>query len=333
MSFPDSGPQSPDAPRQSTDSSSTAAAAGTRAAAGPPDTHDTSGAPAASVLLVPPEGPALRPPVQASLHRTLAVARRHWLVLKRSPHRFFDVLVWPLVDTLLYGSIGLFAAKAAEAAGGAPGTTATVTLYLLGGTVLWHLVHQTQISLATGFLEETWSRNILGLLATPMRDWEYLAGVGLFALARTAASTLAVAVLAYAAYAFDVTTLGIGLIPVAALLLACGWAVALLVVGLVLRYGSGAEALVWGALSVVMPLSGVFYPVSTLPAALRPVAEVLPTTHVFAVGRELAAGNGIPWRDLGVATAGTAVLIALSLFALSRMLRTFRRRGLVTRYS
>ncbi|MET9805088.1 ABC transporter permease [Streptomyces halstedii] len=333
MTFPESGPQSPDAPRQSPDSPSTAAAAGTHAASGPPDTHDTSGAPATSVLLVPPEGPALRPPVQASLHRTLAVARRHWLVLKRSPHRFFDVLVWPLVDTLLYGSIGLFAAKAAEAAGGAPGTTATVTLYLLGGTVLWHLVHQTQISLATGFLEETWSRNILGLLATPMRDWEYLAGVGLFALARTAASTLAVAVLAYAAYAFDVTTLGIGLIPVAALLLACGWAVALLVVGLVLRYGSGAEALVWGALSVVMPLSGVFYPVSTLPAALRPVAEVLPTTHVFAVGRELAAGNGIPWRDLGVATAGTAVLIALSLFALSRMLRTFRRRGLVTRYS
>ncbi|MEK8146012.1 hypothetical protein NKH18_46965 [Streptomyces sp. M10(2022)] len=118
----------------------------------------------------------------------LAVARRHWLVLKRSPHRFFDVLVWPLVDTLLYGSIGLFAAQAAERPV-APGATATVTVYLLGGTVLWHLVHQTQISLATGFLEETWSRNILGLLATPMRDWEYLAGVGLFALARTVVST------------------------------------------------------------------------------------------------------------------------------------------------
>ncbi|MEU0126641.1 ABC transporter permease [Streptomyces sp. NPDC006289] len=277
--------------------------------------------------------PPLRTPVQASLHRILAVARRHWLVLKRSPHRFFDVLVWPLVDTLLYGSIGLFAAQAAEAAGGTPDATATVTVYLLSGTVLWHLVHQTQISLATGFLEETWSRNILGLLATPMRDWEYLAGVGLFALVRTAASTLAVAVLAFAAYAFDVTTLGLGLVPVAALLLACGWSVALLVVGLVLRYGSGAEALVWGALSVVMPLSGVFYPVSTLPAALRPIAEVLPTTHVFAVGRELAAGEGIPWKELAIATGGTVVLIVLSLFALSRMLRTFRRRGLVTRYS
>nr|WSZ99883.1 ABC transporter permease [Streptomyces sp. NBC_00857] len=208
-----------------------------------------------------------------------------------------------------------------------------MAVYLLSGTVLWHLVHQTQISLATDFLEETWSRNVLGLLATPMRDWEYLAGVGLFALVRTAASTSAVAALAFGAYAFDVTTLGIGLIPGAALLLVCGWSVALLVVGLVLRYGSGAEALVWGALSVVMPLSGVFYPVSTLPAALRPVAEILPTTHVFAAGRELAAGKAMPWRELAVAGGGTAVLILLSLYALRRMLTTFRRRGLVTRYS
>ncbi|MET9290899.1 ABC transporter permease [Streptomyces sp. NPDC003077] len=282
----------------------------------------------------PPSSPhgGLRGPVSASAHRVGAVARRHWHVLRRSPHRFFDVLVWPVVDTLLYGSIGLFAAQAADAAG-ARSTGTAVAVFLLSGTVLWHLVHQTQISLATGFLEETWSRNLLGLLATPLRGWEYLAGIGLFALVRTALSTLAVAALAFAAYTFDVTTLGVGLLPVAALLLACGWAVALAVVGLVLRYGSGAEALAWGALSVVMPLSGVFYPVSTLPGVLRPVAEVLPTTHAFAAGRALASGQGMPWRELGLAAGGTAVLLVLALVFLGRMLAAFRRRGLVTRYS
>ncbi|KAA6212733.1 ABC transporter permease [Streptomyces albofaciens JCM 4342] len=285
------------------------------------------------------DAPELRGPAAAGAHRVRAVARRHWLVLRRSPHRIFDVLVWPVVDTLLYGSIGLFAAKAAgggtETGGGAAelGTGPTLAVFLLSGTVLWHLVHQTQISLATGFLEETWSRNVIGLLSTPLRGWEYLAGVGLFALVRTALSTLAVASLAFAAYAFDVTTLGLGLIPVAALLLLCGWAVALAVVGLVLRYGSGAEALVWGGLSVVMPLSGVFYPVSTLPAPLRPVAEALPTTHVFAAGRALAGDGPTPWHELAVATLGTAALLVLALFFLGRMLASFRRRGLVTRYS
>ncbi|MFH8346563.1 ABC transporter permease [Streptomyces sp. NPDC018045] len=286
------------------------------------------------------ETPGLRGPAAASAHRVGAVARRHWLVLRRSPHRIFDVLVWPVVDTLLYGSIGLFAAKATGGGtqpgadtGADLGAAPTFAVFLLSGTVLWHLVHQAQISLATGFLEETWSRNVVGLLSTPLRGWEYLAGVGLFALVRTALSTLAVAALAFGAYAFDVTSLGLGLIPVAALLLLCGWAVALAVVGLVLRFGSGAEALVWGGLSVVMPLSGVFYPVSTLPSALRPVAEALPTTHVFAAGRALAGGGPTPWHELAVATLGTVTLLLLALFFLGRMVAAFRRRGLVTRYS
>ena len=36
-------------------------------------------------------------------------------------------------------------------------------------------------------------------------------------------------------------------------------------IGIVLRMGSGAEALAWGVMFVVLPLSGVFYPVDALP--------------------------------------------------------------------
>ena len=127
--------------------------------------------------------------------------------------------------------------------------------------------------------------------------------------------------------------LGFGLLPVAALLLAVGWAIALFVIGLVLRFGSGAEALAWGILFAVMPLSGTFYPVSALPGALRPIGEVVPTTHAFAAGRAFAQGGPMPRRELGPATAGTVVLLLLSLAYLGWMLRIFRARGYVTRYS
>ena len=40
--------------------------------------------------------------------RIWAVARRHAYVLVRSPHRLFDVTVWPIVDTVLFGSLGVF---------------------------------------------------------------------------------------------------------------------------------------------------------------------------------------------------------------------------------
>jgi ABC-2 type transport system permease protein len=261
-----------------------------------------------------------------SLRRIFAISQRHAYVLKRSPHRLFDIVIWPAVDVVLFGSIGIFAASRAT------GNARQVALYLLVGVVLWHVVYQAQIAVATGFLEETWSRTVLNLMVTPMREWEYIAGVALFGLVKLVAGVGVVALIAWLAYAFDVTSIGLGLIPIAALLLATGWAIAMFVVGLVLRFGSGAEALAWGILFVVMPLSGVFYPVSALPAGLRPVGEALPTTHAFVAGRVLAAGGSMPWHELWLAGAGTVAMVAASLAYLGWMLRIFRSRGYVTRY-
>ncbi|HEY1636440.1 MAG TPA: hypothetical protein VGF64_16900, partial [Acidimicrobiales bacterium] len=134
-------------------------------------------------------------------------------------------------------------------------------------------------------------------------------------------------------YAFNVGRLGVGLIPIMAVLLVVGWVIALFVIALVLRFGTGAEALAWGILFVVMPLSGVFYPVAALPWFLRPLAAALPTTHAFAAGRSLIDGHGMQWGQLGLATASTVVAAVAVLAFLVLMLATFRRRGYVTRYS
>ena len=103
--------------------------------------------------------------------------------------------------------------------------------------------------------------------------------------------------------------------------------------GVVLRFGSGAEALAWGILFAIMPLSGVFYPVEALPGIVQPVARVLPTTHIFAAMRGLLDGQGLDWKQIGIASAGTVVLTIAALGYLTRMLQLFRRRGYISRYS
>src|SRR4029434_3374972 len=116
---------------------------------------------------------------------------------------------------------------------------------------------------------------------------ELVGGIALFGLAKLVMGVGVVALAAYGLYAFAVTAPGLGLVPVMAVLLAGGWAIALLVIGLMLRFGNGAEALAWGIMFLVMPLGGVFYPVEALPPFIRPISELLPTTHAFAAGREL----------------------------------------------
>ena len=87
------------------------------------------------------------PPGRAAWLRVSAVARRHAYVLRRSPHRLFDVTVWPIVDTVLFGSLGVFFARQ-----GGPSSAAQASVaYLLSGIVLWHVVYQAQIAVSTGF--------------------------------------------------------------------------------------------------------------------------------------------------------------------------------------
>ena len=261
--------------------------------------------------------------------RILAIARRHAYVLLRSPHRLFDVTVWPIVDTVLFGSLGVFFVTQ----GGPDSAAQAGVAYLLSGIVLWHVVYQAQIAISTGFMEEAWSRNLLSLMVTPLRELELVAGIALFGLAKLVMGVGVVALAAFGLYAFDVTALGIGLLPVMAILLMAGWAISLFVVGLMLRFGNGAEALAWGIMFVVMPLGGVFYPVEALPWFIRPVSALLPTTHAFAAGRALIDGGPMPWGELALAAVGTVVATAAALAFLWMMLRVFRRRGYVTRYT
>jgi ABC-2 type transport system permease protein len=63
------------------------------------------------------------------------VVRRHAYVLRRSPHRFFDVTVWPLLDVLLFGSLGAYVAQQDT-------SSRAGALYLLVGILLFHVLYQ-----------------------------------------------------------------------------------------------------------------------------------------------------------------------------------------------
>jgi ABC-2 type transport system permease protein len=170
-------------------------------------------------------------------------------------------------------------------------------------------------------------------MVTPLREVEYVGGVAMFGMVKLAMGVGVMVLGALAFFSFHTWSLGFGLIPVAATLLIVGWAISLFVIGLVLRFGTGAEALAWGVMFVLLPLSGVFYPIDALPTVLQPIALALPTTHAFTALRSLVDGNGSDWSQLAIAAVGVAVMLALSMAFLVAMLRTFRERGYITRYT
>jgi ABC-2 type transport system permease protein len=274
-----------------------------------------------------PASVQLLSPKARSWLRMRAIARRHAYVLVRSPHRLFDVSLWPLVDVVLFGSLAAFVGNNGATAG------STAAGYLLAGIILWHVIYQSQIAMSTGFLEETWTRNLLNMMVTPVREVEYVAGVALFGMIKLAIGVGVMVLGAFVFFQFDAWTLGWGVIPIAITLLIVGWAISLLVIGLVLRFGTGAEALAWGVMFILLPLSGVFYPIDALPAVLQPLAQALPTTHAFEALRGLVDGTGLDWVQVGIAAVGSIVMLLLACWYLVYMLKLFRSRGYITRYT
>lgn len=72
---------------------------------------------------------------------------------------------------------------------------------------------------------------------------------------------------------------------------------------MVLRYGLGAESFAWVSIFALAPLSGIYYPISTLPEWLQPVFWTLPFRYVFEGMRQLMFDQ-LTCGDLMVRAAG-----------------------------
>lgn len=258
--------------------------------------------------------------------RIAAVVVRQWYATRRSPHRFLDVAVWPVFDMLLYGSIAMYVREA----GG--NTAARTALSVVAGIVMWHVMYQAQIAVSASFFEEIYARQLPSLLTTPLRPVEWVAGAALQGLIRVGVGVAAVIAAAAILFSFDLTDSGGAIVPVMVLLLLTGWAVALIVMGVVMCLGSGTETLAFTLMFIVLPLSGAFYPVSVLPAVIQPISAVLPTTYTFSAARAVATGDPSPWGEIGVAALATAALMAAAFAFATFSLRVFQRRGFISRY-
>ncbi|MGH9185139.1 MAG: hypothetical protein ACRD0U_04880 [Acidimicrobiales bacterium] len=132
------------------------------------------------------------------------VVRRHFKVLWRSPHRWFDLTVWPLVDVIVWGALGAFVAQenSASRAG---------TPYLLRHHVVPRSLPEPDRGFDRG--EERWSRNLLNMMTTPLREIEYALGLALYGLAKLAMGMTAVVLTAVAFLGFNLGEVGGGCRP------------------------------------------------------------------------------------------------------------------------
>jgi ABC-2 type transport system permease protein len=259
-----------------------------------------------------------------SLHRVGAVMLRQAYLYRRTFHRWLEIFYWPTMELLVWGFLTVYLERTDG--------VSNVAKFILGALLLWDILFRAQQTVAVGFLEDVWGRNVLNMWASPIRPSEYVIGTIAIGLLRIAIGAAVAMTLAFLFFDFSIFTLGLSLLPFLVLLLAMGWAIGLVSTALILRFGQGFEELAWALVFLFQPFSAVFYPVDVLPPWAEAIANAIPASHVFEGMRRILNGGPFPTGEL-LAAVVLDVLYLLGAWALfTFMLRQVRRRGLLSRF-
>jgi ABC-2 type transport system permease protein len=219
-----------------------------------------------------------RPPA-FSPRRVGAMVTRYVYLLRSSWARVADLVYWPALQMITWGFLQTYLSRLPHA--GTNGTGAMAAGTLIGAILLWDILFRGQIGFSMTFMEEMWSRNLGNLLMSPLRPVEFLLALASMSVLRLAVGIIPVSLLAIWFFGFNLWGLGLALAVFFANLIVTSWSIGLVVAGLLLRNGMGAENVAWTATFLLLPLCGVYYPVSVLPGWLQAVSWLLPPTYVF----------------------------------------------------
>ncbi len=251
---------------------------------------------------VPPE----TTPYAISGRRIAAMILRYWYLLRSSWPRLLELAYWPMVQMLTWGFLQLYVGQNAGFFARAGGT-------FLGAVLLWDILFRGQLGFSVSFLEEMWSRNLANLMISPLKPIEFVMAMMAMSLIRLAIGMVPVTLLAIGFFDFNLYALGVALAAFFLNLILTSWSVGVLVSGVVMRNGLGAENLVWTVMFLLMPLSCVYYPVAVLPHWLQIVAWSLPPTYIFEgmrallIDHQFRADLMIEAFSMNVALFGAAV--------------------------
>jgi ABC-2 type transport system permease protein len=260
------------------------------------------------------------PPVSFAPHRVAAMVLRYVYLLRSSWPRIVELIYWPAMQLFVWGFLQTYLSQNA-------GYFARAGGMFIGAVLMWDILFRGQLGFSVSFLEEMWSRNLGNLMISPLRPVELVAALMIMSLVRLAIGMVPVTLLAIVLFGFNIYGFGFALAAFFANLMLTGWAVGIVVSGVLLRNGMGAESLAWTLMFVLMPLTCVYYPVATLPPWLQIVSWALPPTYVFEGMRALVIEH-VFRGDLMVEALGlNALYFAAAVVAFLALLRSARRQG------
>ncbi len=130
------------------------------------------------------------------------------------------------------------------------------------------------------------------------------------------------------AFGFNILVLGLPyLILFIANLLLFAFAMGVMLLGLIFRFGAKIQSIAWGILPVIQPLSAALYPIKVLPQILQYIGYLLPPTYVFETARGLLLNNTFDWTLIGIGFSLNVIYCFFAIWFFNFMFRKSKETG------
>lgn len=236
--------------------------------------------------------------MMAAIRRIHAMLLRYLYLHKRSVPRTFEIIFWPVMELFVWGFVTMYIQRIAG------GDISRIIVFLINAMIFWDILYRSQQSVSISMIEDIWTQNIVNLLISPLKIWEWLASTFIYGFMKTMLITIILGALALVLYKFNIVSAdGFYILPLIVNLLLFGWAVGVFTAGLIIRWGHAAEALIWGVPFLLQPVSAIFYPLSVLPPWLQVISKCIPSTYVFEGMREVIKTGTMPTEYFVIAFA------------------------------
>lgn len=257
-------------------------------------------------------------------YRIKAMILRHASEVRRNANHLTNMVYLPIINIVVWGFFTLYLRHSDRLRPG-------VVSCLLGAVILWGMFSAFQRDMAVGFLEELWSRNLVSLFASPLSVPEYVTGLTIVTLGKAMIGLIVESLIAWLFYHYNILPMLLTLIPFILNPALFSLTIGVVVTGLIFRYTTKFQAMTWSFASLLMPLSCVFYPLSSLPGFLQPMAWVLPTTHSFEGMRQAIESGGFSTSHFTWGLAMNMIYFVLAVVLFQRMFESARARGLLVK--
>jgi ABC-2 type transport system permease protein len=237
-----------------------------------------------------------------------------------------DVFYWPVVDLLLFGLTSVYFRNIS------PGNS-NIVYVVICGILFWTIVWRGQYEISVNILEEIWTHhNLVNLFVSPLTFSEWISSLLLIGLIKAIIGFAFASLIAFILYQVKIFIFGFYILLFFPLLILTGWWVGFLMSGLILRYGTKIQTFAWIGIMIISPFSGIYYPLSILPAWARTISAFIPTSYLFEGIREVIYTGSLDIKKVIINLILNIIYLTLSLIFIKKSFQAALKKGLLKVY-